>query len=188
MRGAGPGGRGIGGRVGAVVAGTAAVVVGAAAFAVLSGPGGGADGDGAATGGKGKTDTTLPGTAAPEVTSPEPDPLCVAHQAREAAISALGPVDSPADRQASILAELTYYAAAAASEPEPDASAFRALAQYFDALRVFYEARGWENAQLTDIAAMPRPPAGDSGTRTAEILAARCGVPVPTDTPVEAVP
>lgn len=173
-----------GGRLGAVAAGVAALVVAGLAVAVLSGGGGGAD-EGAARS-KQKTETTAPGTSAPPAT--EPDPLCVAHQMREAAVTALGTVDNPADRQAFVLAELTFYSDAAGQEPEPDATAFRMLAQYFDALRVFYEARGWENADLAEIAEVPRPPTGDSGTRTSEVLAERCGVPVPTDTPVEATP
>lgn len=99
-----------------------------------------------------------------------------------------GTVDSPEDREAFVLAELGFYSDAQAHEPEPDATAFQMLAQYFDALRVFYEARSWENAGLTDIAELPRPPAGDWGTRTNAVLAERCGVAVPTDVPVEVTP
>jgi hypothetical protein len=175
-----------GGRLGAVAAGVAAVVVAGSAAAVLSGGGGGADERSAGSKQKTETSEPKPGAAAPAVT--EPDPLCVAHQAREAAITALGTVDSPADRQAFVLAELTFYSDAAGHEPEPDATAFRMLAQYFDALRVFYETRSWENADLTEITEMPRPPAGDSATRTGEVLAQRCGVSGPTDTPVETTP
>ena len=172
--------KGGGGRLGVVAAGVAALVVAGSAVAALSGGGGGSDDDVAAAA-RGKQ-----GTAAPPATGP--DPLCVAHQTREAAVTALGTVDSPADRQAFVLAELTFYADAAGREPEPDATAFRMLAQYFDALRVFYEARSWANADLTEIAEMPRPPTGDSGTRTSEVLAERCGVAAPTDTPVEITP
>jgi hypothetical protein len=117
-----------------------------------------------------------------------PDPLCLAHEARVAAVTALGPVDSPLDRRALVLAELTFYSDAAGREPEPDATAFRMLARYFAALRVFYEARGWEAAGLRDIAEMPRPPTGGWGTRTNDVLAERCGVAVPTDTPVGVTP
>jgi hypothetical protein len=172
------------GRLGAVGAGVAALAVAGLAVAAVSGGGGGTDDH--ATGSKRSTETTGPGEAAPEGT--EPDPLCVAHQTRVAAVTSLGAVDSPTDRQALVLAELTFYSEAAEHEPEPDATAFRMYAQYFDALRAFYEPRGWENAGLNEIAEMPRPPAGDSGTRTNEVLAGRCGVAVPTDTPVEVTP
>src|SRR5262245_1663632 len=171
------------GWLGAVVAGVGAIAVAGLAAAGLAG--GGAGTDGPATGSK-TTPTTEPGEAAPEVTAP--DPLCVAHQMRVAAVTALGTVDSPADREAFVLAELTFYSDAARHEPEPDATAFAMFAQYFDAMRVFYEARGWENASLTEITEVPRPPSGDWGTRTTEILAERCGVAAPTDTPVDVTP
>ncbi len=174
------------GRLGAVVAAVAALAIAGPAVAALSGGGGGPGDD--ATGSKPTTETTESDKPAPVVTEPEPDPLCVAHQARVASITALGAVDSPTDRQAFVLAELTFYSATAAQEPEPDATAFRMFAQYFEALRVFYEPRGWENADLSEIAEVPRPPAGDSGTRTNEVLAERCGVAAPTDTPVEVTP
>lgn len=170
----------------AVIAGVAALVVAGTAVGVLSGGSGSADDVAATVEPKQTTTTTRPGTATSEVI--EPDPLCVAHKTLAAAISALGTVDNPAERQAFVLAELTFYSDAARFEPEPDATAFRMLAEYFDALRVFFEARGWQNAGLTDIAAMPRPPSGDSGTRTSELLAERCRVTAPTDTPVVVAP
>jgi hypothetical protein len=165
----------------AVIAGVAALVVAGTAVAVLSGGSGSADHVAATVESKQTSPTTRPGTATSEVI--EPDPLCVAHETRAAAIGALGAVDNPAERQAFVLAELAFYSDAAGFEPEPDATAFRTLADYFDALRVFFEARGWQNAGLTDIAAVPRPPSGDSATRTSELLAERCGVAPPTDTP-----
>ena len=174
-----------GGRLGALVAGVAVLAVAGGAVAMAAGGGGAGD---EASAGKPGPASTAPDKTAPEVTEPEPDPLCVAHEARVAAVTALGAVDSPTDREAFVLAELTYYSDAAGREPEPDATAFRMFAEYFDALRVFYEARNWENATLTEIGEMPRPPAGDSGTTTSEVLAERCGVAAPTDTPVGVTP
>jgi hypothetical protein len=174
---------------GAVIAGVAAVVVAGAVAAVLAG-GGGGKGD-VAAGSEPSTDKTRPDTAEPVTTAPEvakPDALCVAHETRTAAVTALGTVDTPADREAAVLAQLTFYSDAAELEPEPDATAFRMLAQYFDALRVFHDARNWENTDLADIAELPRPPTGDWATRTSELLAERCGVPIPTDMPVEGTP
>jgi hypothetical protein len=176
-----------GGRwLGVVGAGVAGLAIAGAAVALPAGSGGAGGKDDDPTGGKPGPSTSEPAPATSDV--PKPDRLCVAHEARAAAISALGTVDSPADREAVVLAELTFYSDAAGNEPEPDATAFRMLAQYFDALRVFYEPRGWANADLTEIAEVPRPPTGDWATRTSEILAERCGVAAPTDTPVEVTP
>jgi len=169
-------------RAGAVIGGVTAAVVAGAVVVAVSGGGGGDDDVAATVGSKRGTSSST------ATTVPEPDRLCVAHQTLEDAISALGTVDSPADREAFVRAELAFYSDAAGREPEPDATAFRMFAQYFDALRVFFETRGWQNATLNDLAEMPRPPTGDSGPRTNQILADRCGVSAPTDTPVGATP
>ena len=124
------------------------------------------------------------GDPAPAPTEPkdaEPDRLCVLHDERVAALDAIGPVDGPADLEAFVLAELTFYSAAAESEHEPEAGAFRSMSGYYDALRGFYEARAWQQADFSVAAQVPQLPADGANTRTSEILAQRCGVRITTE-------
>jgi hypothetical protein len=103
---------------------------------------------------------------------------------RVTTLAALGTVDTPADLEAHVHAQLAFYQGVAATEPEPRASAFRSLAGYYDALRAFYEPRGWRQATLEEVTQLPQPPRDGSAEQTAQALAERCGVELPTDQPV----
>ena len=161
----------------------ALVLGGSALFAALVGGDGGTD----EKADKEPAGSERPaGDPAPTPTEPAeagPDALCVAHDERVAALDAIGPVDGPADLEAFVLAELTFYSAAAEGEQEPGAGAFRSMSGYYDALRTFYEARAWQQATFSDAAQLPQLPADGANARTSEILAERCGVAIPTDTP-----
>jgi hypothetical protein len=93
-------------------------------------------------------------------------------------------VEGPADFEDFVLAQLAFTSAAAESEQEPEAGAFRSMSGYWDAVRSFYGARAWDQqVDIAEAGQVPQPPVDGSATRTAEILADRCGVTVPTDTP-----
>jgi hypothetical protein len=170
-----------------------ALLVGAVAAAALAGGDGGTKepvGSGKRPVGAEAADE--PGGGPPESegeAEPEPpaDPLCVAQEARRAAIAPIGDVDGPEELEASILAQVTFYTTAAEAEPEPDAAAFRSMAAYYGAVRDFFAARGWRpDAGATDPRSVPQPPTDGSLGRTSEILVARCDLEVPTDTPAAA--
>jgi hypothetical protein len=181
----------LGGRAGAIVLGLAVVVVaGAVAAAAVAGGDGAGDepstpdpaSDAALDGATPDDDATPDGTTAPDVAD-TPDALCVAYEEMAAAVAAIGTADTAAEREAYVLAQLTFYGSGGDSEPEPDAAAFRSMAAYFEAWRVFYEARGWRQAGLEDVAAVPQPPTDGSGVRSRDILAERCGVDIVVDDP-----
>lgn len=168
---------------GLVGAGVATVVLGAAlAAALVAGARGGDTGD------KDGPDLrppaakdTVPST---DVEVPAPDALCVAHDELVTTLAPVGTVESPAGLETLVLAQLAFHTTAAGSEPEPEASAFRSMAGYWDAVRNFYSARGWDQqVDISEAGQLPRPPVDGSATRTNEILAERCGVSLPADTP-----
>jgi hypothetical protein len=114
---------------------------------------------------------------------PAQDPLCALHDERIAAVNAAGPAGTPAAVEASIRAQLVFYAAAADVTEGADAAAFLAMAEYFDAWRRFHEPRGWNpQVDLAEAAQIPVATPG-AGTRTSEVLEARCGVTVAPDNP-----
>ena len=58
------------------------------------------------------------------------------------------------------------------------------MSGYWEAVRTFYGARAWDQrVDIAEAGQVPRPPADGSATRTAEVLADRCGVTAPADTP-----
>jgi hypothetical protein len=169
----------------AVGRGLATVVLGAALAVALVAGGPGGDGDQS----RGKADPpamaeeTVP-PPGPDTDGPAPDALCRAHDQLTAAVASLGAVDGPADFEAFVLAQLAFTSAAAEIEQEPEAGAFRSMSGYWGAVRSFYGARAWDQqVDLAEAGQLPRPPLDGSATRTAEILADRCGVTASTDTP-----
>jgi hypothetical protein len=115
--------------------------------------------------------------------APARDPLCALHDERVAAANAAGPAGTPAAVEASIRAQLAFYTEAAEVTEGADAAAFLAMAEYFDAWRRFHEPRGWNpQVDLAEAAQIPVAPPG-AGTRTSQILEARCGVTVAPDNP-----
>lgn len=96
----------------------------------------------------------------------------------------LGTVEGPAELETFVLAQLTFTSTAAGREQEPEAGAFRSMSGYWDTVRTFYGARGWnQQVDIADAGQVPRRPTDGSATRTGEILAERCGVSAPVDTP-----
>ena len=175
---------------GVVGGGVAAVVLGAAlAAALVAGGWGGAgdkDEDGDQSRGKDDPPATAKETVPPIAATEEraPDALCLAHDQLTAAVAPLGAVEGPVELEAFVLAQLDFVAAAAESEQEPEAGAFRSMSGYWDAVRSFYGARAWDQqVGIAEASQVPRPPADGSASRIAEILADRCGVTAPNDTP-----
>ena len=159
--------------VAGAVAGAAVVVV-----AVALALGGGSDGDGGDTAGEAPPEESASGP--PETEPPvSDDPLCVAQREREASQEALGTIDGPADFEAFVTAQLTFHTTATGVLDEPDASAFRDMAAYWQQVTDFYAPRGWDQqVDIADAASVPRLTTGDA---TAPILSARCGVAAPSD-------
>jgi hypothetical protein len=114
---------------------------------------------------------------------PASDPLCALHAELAATAGAVGTVESPAELETLTLAELDFYRAAADVAGGTDASAFAAMAEYWDAVRRFHEPRGWNpRVELTEAAQVPVAP-GDAAGRTNAALQTRCGVTIVADAP-----
>jgi hypothetical protein len=173
-----------GARLGAIGGGVAALVLGGSALVatLVGGKGGAAEGADKEPVGS-ERPAGDPTQTETEPQKAEPDALCIAHDERVAALDAIGSVDDATELEAFVLAQLAFYSAAAEGEQEPRASAFRSMSGYYDALRSFYEARAWQQADFSDAAQLPQLPADGANTRTSEILAERCGVRITTDTP-----
>jgi hypothetical protein len=120
---------------------------------------------------------------APTPAPTEPDELCVLHADLVAVTAPIGDVENEDEFQRLTAAQITFYDSAAGVVAGAEAAAFLGLAEYYEALRGFHEARGWgASLDLTAIAQLPRPP-NDAAAIVRDLLQARCGVAPPADPP-----
>jgi hypothetical protein len=111
------------------------------------------------------------------------DQLCVLHESLASIATPIGDVESEAEFETLTGAQVTFYGSAAGILSGAEASAFLGLAEYYEAIRRFYEARGWgTNLDLAAAAELPRPP-NESAAIVRDLLQVRCGVVPPSDAP-----
>jgi hypothetical protein len=119
------------------------------------------------------------GAATPPADDPEPAPadeLCALHERRVAALDEIGPAVDPASFEAQTRATLTFYQDAAGILDEPEASAFRAMAEHFQALIAYHEPRDW-NPDLTARIGEPLIPVEASGIVNTVLASRGCTTP-----------
>ncbi|MGH9118355.1 MAG: hypothetical protein ACRD0A_10930 [Acidimicrobiales bacterium] len=110
----------------------------------------------------------------------EPDELCALHQRMTAAMATVAGNTDPASGAVRSQALIDFYAAAAGAVDEPDAAAFRAMFDYWDATRRWSERQDGTDLELSHLLERPTVPS-DASRRTAELLEVRCGVVPPSD-------
>jgi hypothetical protein len=106
------------------------------------------------------------------------DELCVLYDRRSAILSEIGPAVDPTAFEAQTRITEAFYGEAAALVDEPEASAFRAMFEYFQALVAFHELRGW-NPDLLARIDEPRLPVEASGTVNTVLRDRSCIAPPP---------
>jgi hypothetical protein len=120
-------------------------------------------------------------TASPSGQASEVDELCDLQQRMTDVITSVAGSTDPASGDVRSQAVRDFYSAAAGAVDEPDAAAFRAMFEYWEAADQWSETNGG-SVDLGALATRPTVPA-DASLRTTELLEARCGVVPAGDTP-----
>jgi hypothetical protein len=119
----------------------------------------------------------------PVSTTPENDPLCVAHGEFESAVDGHLPVESPEDLEIVRTASLDFYTEAVELVDEADQGAFAEFLLYEQAIYDFYEAYEWNpSPPLEELVESPPPTAPVAATQTvSQVLEDLCGVVAVTE-------